>query len=88
MSTGERTILCERCKGAAGCNLPKNPGMTSCEAFEAFEYFVPAILDGRIKTEGWTDSARSMGLCGDCANRDTCMYVRREGGTWHCEEYC
>jgi hypothetical protein len=27
------------------------------------------------------------GLCMNCANRDTCLYPKPEGGVWHCEEY-
>ncbi len=86
MSTDAR-ISCERCKGAAGCNLPRKP-KTACKAFEAFEYFVPAILQGHVQQDGWAETSRAMGLCGDCGNRKSCMFQRREGGVWHCEEYC
>lgn len=27
------------------------------------------------------------GLCINCANRETCLLPRAEGGVWHCEEY-
>ena len=27
------------------------------------------------------------GLCVNCANRETCLYPKPEGGVWHCEEY-
>lgn len=27
------------------------------------------------------------GLCTTCENRDGCVFSRREGGIWHCEEY-
>lgn len=80
-------IWCERCKGAAGCNLPRKPAKKGCKAFEAFEYFVPAILEGHIKPEGWVESSRASGLCVDCENRKDCIFYAREGGTWHCEEY-
>lgn len=88
MSQDARIQLCERCKGSAGCDLARKSGKSACKAFEAFEYFVPAILEGQIQNEGWVNSTRSSGLCGDCGNRQSCMFVRREGGTWHCEEYC
>jgi len=29
----------------------------------------------------------AMGLCCDCANRDTCTLQGSPGGVWHCEEY-
>jgi hypothetical protein len=28
-----------------------------------------------------------LGLCADCAARETCTFPRPEGGVWHCEEY-
>jgi len=88
MSKDAHIQLCERCKGSAGCDLPRKPGKSACKAFDAFEYFVPAILQGQIRYEGWDAVNRAAGLCGDCGARDTCMFRRREGGTWHCEEYC
>ena len=88
MSPDDQAQLCERCKGSAGCDLPRKSGNSACKAFEAFEYFVPAILQGEIQKEGWVNSTRTFGLCGDCGNRPSCMFVRREGGVWHCEEYC
>ena len=27
------------------------------------------------------------GLCINCANRNSCQFVKPEGGVWHCEEY-
>ncbi len=86
MSTDAQT-WCERCKGASGCSLPRVPRKTACKAFEAFEYFVPAIIQGHIQPDGWADASRAMGLCGDCGNRELCMFDCREGGVWHCEEY-
>ena len=35
----------------------------------------------------YKDSAEVMGLCFNCAHRDTCTFPRQEGGVWHCEEY-
>lgn len=28
-----------------------------------------------------------VGLCANCANRETCLIPKSEGGVWHCEEY-
>ncbi len=33
-------------------------------------------------------SGRMKGLCINCGNRTSCMLPIREGGVWHCEEYC
>jgi len=90
MHTRPQVELCKTCKGAAGCNVPRKATkpVGQCKAFESFEYFVPAILQGQIQHEGWDAVNRAAGLCGDCGARDTCIFRRREGGTWHCEEYC
>ncbi len=31
---------------------------------------------------------RMKGLCINCDNRTSCMMPIRNGGVWHCEEYC
>ncbi len=31
---------------------------------------------------------RMKGLCINCEKRDSCHYPIRDGGVWHCEEYC
>ena len=31
---------------------------------------------------------RMRGLCTNCEKRVACRYPVREGGVWHCEEYC
>lgn len=31
---------------------------------------------------------RMKGLCINCEGRDSCQYPIRDGGVWHCEEYC
>jgi hypothetical protein len=33
-------------------------------------------------------SIRFKGLCINCENRVTCANSKKEGGVWHCEEYC
>jgi hypothetical protein len=33
------------------------------------------------------DAGGYKGLCVNCANRETCLYPKPEGGVWHCEEY-
>lgn len=31
---------------------------------------------------------RTIGLCINCANQNSCMLPIPKGGLWHCEEYC
>lgn len=31
---------------------------------------------------------RMKGLCMNCEKRVSCKYPIRDGGVWHCEEYC
>jgi hypothetical protein len=31
---------------------------------------------------------RMKGLCLNCEQRDFCRYPVRDGGVWHCEDYC
>lgn len=90
MHTNVQVELCTKCKGAAVCTIPHTEGkpVRQCKTFESFEYFVPAILQGQVQKAGWEAASRVFGLCGDCGNHDTCMFRQREGGTWHCEEYC
>jgi hypothetical protein len=33
------------------------------------------------------DAGEFEGLCVNCANRETCLVPKPEGGVWHCEEY-
>lgn len=34
-----------------------------------------------------TDSSQYKGLCSNCDKRNSCVYVDKEGGVWHCNEY-
>jgi hypothetical protein len=34
-----------------------------------------------------SDGGDYKGLCVNCANRETCLLPKAEGGVWHCEEY-
>jgi len=91
----ERRGLCSTCSNAATCTFTrgqKKP-VWECEEFEAEEAC-------RIETTGTdkpsrtypyvaedADSDKYLGLCGDCENRQGCIFPKPEGGVWHCEEY-
>lgn len=78
--------LCARCARAAKCTIPGDMGeiILSCEFFSSLDALVE---EDSLSTES-LDSSRSYGLCGDCENRGHCALRQREGGVWHCEEYC
>lgn len=46
------------------------------------------LPNDRARSRGRSrDAGECKGLCVSCANRETCLFPRAEGGVWHCEEY-
>jgi len=87
--------LCSTCKNAPGCTFPRDPNepVLHCEEFYGEE---PSPIESTGKDRSpptlsyvakERESAESVGLCGDCEDRETCMFPKLEGGIWHCEEY-
>jgi len=86
--------LCSTCKHASTCTFPRDPKRPAfyCEEFE-----IESAPTGKTAAEDTPqstasfitakDSAGLMGLCSDCENRQSCGFLRPEGGVWHCEEY-
>lgn len=85
--TGE--VLCARCDLASTCRIPveANEDILNCEAFRSIRK-VARNPNGKKRPIEMRDQSRADGLCGDCGNREDCAFRQREGGTWHCEEYC
>jgi hypothetical protein len=42
------------------------------------------VADVLVTQEG---NANVVGLCANCANRETCKHQLPAGGLWHCEDY-
>jgi len=87
MSSLAREGLCAECGWAASCTIPADSDepIVSCAYFERIDvYERRKARDAEAINR--PDPSRMEGLCADCANRGSCMF-RREGGTWHCEEY-
>ncbi len=91
----ERRGLCSTCRNAATCTFTtghKKP-VVDCEEFDAEEaYHVETTgRDRPARTYPYSakeeDLDKSLGLCGDCENREACVFPKLEGGVWHCEEY-
>ena len=86
MSNQNSEALCAACAWAAGCTIPgeSEKAVTSCRTFYSLEK-----LSQTNGVDVWEpDPGRAEGLCVDCENRVSCVFRKREGGTWHCEEYC
>ncbi|RKX77095.1 MAG: hypothetical protein DRP87_10080 [Spirochaetes bacterium] len=96
-NTGKRRELgglCATCRFASTCIYPSNTihPVVACEEFETVgektgrggipaKWRTSAVKRKDMNPEGL------IGLCVDCEERENCMYARREGGVWHCEEY-
>lgn len=91
--------LCSTCNSVPTCVLFKH-GKRSVIYCELFDDYVPppAIIEINTDVSMTSDTPEGLeprntglinteGLCLDCENRETCMYRKREGGTWQCEEY-
>ncbi|HNR31097.1 MAG TPA: hypothetical protein PKI11_09425 [Candidatus Hydrogenedentes bacterium] len=80
--------LCTRCASAAHCTIPgeTDDPILFCDFFEKIEGAIVWSAE-EVCDINQPDPGRLDGLCGDCENRKSCVFRRREGGTWHCEEY-
>ena len=87
------TGLCANCNNAEHCTYAQNARkpVMYCEMYDGYSP-EPARADlsevlRPDPSELRPELPMSKGLCVNCANRDTCIYAKREGGVWHCEEY-
>ena len=85
--------ICSTCRNDPTCTYPRGSGQVvlQCGEFEAYVMTIPEMtcsleLPGRHSEEKQLTS-QHMGLCTNCANRETCTYPKAEGGVWHCDEY-
>jgi hypothetical protein len=95
--SGDRIFsgLCLTCQNAAECTFPRDSArpIWQCE-----EFMGEARAPERVSMEGYSPSRTGLiaaekdlktwiGLCKNCANRETCRYPKPDGGIWRCEEY-
>ena len=101
-SQAKSTDLCQTCNHVSECahyQHCQNQGKTifHCENFDN----KPAlcVVENEIIHEVKYSSehpntsisyvqGRMKGLCINCETRVSCKYPIRDGGVWHCEEYC
>jgi hypothetical protein len=84
--------LCSTCKHTAKCHYATGARGPSfyCEEFEIesvparIPWDTPRPQDSLVVSN---EAVNWIGLCCDCENRQTCVFLRPEGGVWHCEEY-
>lgn len=93
----EYNDLCSTCNYGPDCARRKhhNQPVLYCEEFDDYQrsHRKPAKGFGEYEPKEMTElsklsSARTMGLCAFCDNRDFCTIPVKEEGIWHCEEYC
>lgn len=98
----KRTSICQTCihlSECAHCQECQNQGKAifHCEDFDdrpaLFVVEGESINDGNRRTNPSKASiayfkGRMQGLCLNCETRESCGYPIRDGGVWHCEEYC
>jgi len=101
-SQAQRTDICQTCIHVSECVHYRNcqsQGKTilHCENFD--DKPVLSVVESEIFDVGKNSSessengivyvqGRMKGLCTNCEKRIECRYPVREGGVWHCEEYC
>lgn len=94
--------ICQTCIHVAECAHHRNCESQGKSVFDCENFDIqPAlhIVEGEIpsgekcnpKTSKPTLAyveGRMTGLCINCEKRVACRFPTRDGGVWHCEEYC
>jgi hypothetical protein len=81
--------LCSTCNHAPTCvRLKHQKGpIWFCEEFDNYVSPPKRKVSEDVSQLKEKTYDRSMGLCCNCKNRETCTFPKPEGGIWHCEEY-
>ena len=93
--------LCTTCMHKLTCTFPGTAGNPKlfCEEFQCEVLPCPEVTAGISIVSPEQSEARSdqdlpdqkpdryMGLCINCANRESCNLPKQNGGIWFCEEY-
>ena len=101
-SQAKSTDICQTCIHVSECahyQHCQNQGKTifHCENFDNQPVLHAVVNKTLHEAEQGDESSkisisyvrgRMNGLCINCENRDSCGFPIREGGVWHCEEYC
>jgi hypothetical protein len=82
--------ICSSCKFDPVCGYEADlqESAIECEQFEpGFPRAMPGERRNAASSFEGQGSGPYLGLCASCANRDSCIYSKPEGGVWRCEEY-
>lgn len=95
-----REGICSNCKFSSECRSKKTHlgDVHFCEEYELADpsqkidktKFVseePKLNTLHANAVGNDPPQKIMGLCSNCAHRESCGLPRPESGVWHCEEY-
>ena len=81
--------LCSNCEKLEECSYPSTTSETwFCEEYscaKAEESPKLQVLDPSKETAEGRET--QLGLCVNCAQRETCQFPRPAGGVWFCGEY-
>jgi len=82
--------ICAACVYGDDCTLSAESDrvILQCEQFElAFPKADRQVPAPRRVVAVNDRTGNHVGLCANCAKRETCTYPKPEGGIWRCEEY-
>jgi len=96
------TGICDTCNHVSECShyhdcQNQGKAIFHCEDFDDRPEL--CLVEGKVvddeeqhhepsKTSIAYIKGRMNGLCLNCEKREACRYPIRDGGVWHCEEYC
>jgi len=81
--------LCRTCRHVGNCTLllHATSPVLECEQFEVVSAVRRGIPEVSRQVYSAEPDRRFFGLCMNCEHRDTCVFAKRNGGAWHCEEF-
>jgi hypothetical protein len=81
--------VCRTCRHKLHCTVLANASkpIIECEQFEVVSAVRRPVPELGEQVYSADPDRRFFGLCMNCEHRDTCLFARRNGGVWHCEEY-
>ena len=90
--------LCSTCNNAPDCCLigSTDQPVIFCEEFNIHQQTQVRTMDDTalqavdfqsIITQKPKEPSKYQGLCVNCDDRETCTFLKPEGGAWYCEEY-
>ena len=81
--------LCRTCRHRLHCTVLAHATkpIMECEQFEVVSTMPQHVPELSPHVYTAEPDRRFFGLCMNCEHRDTCLFAKRNGGVWHCEEY-